>query len=166
MRVENNFEFVQNDNTEMTSVSSNNENDVKNFVDNTVPTIVYSNDETDVNNLVDTPAYFATDEQYSYVLPSSGNIANILEEAPDETTLVIKKTYQKSALKMQQLFRFYDANVSNTTGQLIGYDIADGYNRVKRPKKHKKKSYKLWDLIDTDDIGLTSEEYLTPPSGK
>lgn len=130
----------------------------------TVETPLTSKDYTPIE--IDNPAYFATDDQYTYVVPDANNITKILEEAPDETTLIVKKTYKEPALKLQQKFRFYDANIYNQTGHLIGYDMVKNFNRTKRPKKHKKSTFGLWDLVNTEDIGLTTEESLDKLNNK
>lgn len=139
-------------------------NEQKHQQDLTVETTLTSKDYTTFD--IDSPAYFATDDQYTYVVPNSGNIMKILEDAPNESTLIVRKTYKTPALKLQQKFRFYDANVYNTTEHLIGYNIVDNFNRTKRPKKHKKNTFALWDWMDIDDIGLSSEEALEKLNGK
>ena len=140
------------------------QNKQKHQQDLTVETTLTAKDYTISD--IDSPAYFATDDQYTYVVPEANNITNILEEAPDETTLIVKKTYKKPALKLQQKFRLYDANVYNQEDHLIGYAMAEDFNRTKRPKKHKKSTFGLWDLANTEDIGLTTEETLDKLNNK
>ena len=44
--------------------------------------------------------------------------------------------------------------------------MVKAFNRTKRPKKHKKSTFGLWDLVNTEDIGLTTEESLDKLNNK
>lgn len=110
---------------------------------------------------VDDVAYFAIDDDYTYVLGTPDNIAEILEQAPENTVLLVKKTYKTPASKLQQKFRFLDQNSIFEDDKILSCKQHIEYNRTKRPKKSKRsKIYSIFDMIDLEDIDYSYEDTL------